>query len=197
MKAGILFSAVVCSVVCFSSQAKGTDYLINFNAGELPSPKLLEDADMTTSDKYICKTELTTENAPKGKKLLKTTLTKNKSKWGVLRPKKADWSAFDYLKFKVYNPQEYMVKVGFAVREQGRGYGPEGSGPDQDYTSRWDSSVTIKPGWNDCEIDLTMAATNGAKETFDTKKILEWYFAGTGSNDEDNYLFFGDFEFSK
>lgn len=197
MKIGVGFSVIALALLCISSTARGADYVINFNAGELPSPKLLEDADMTTSDKYICKTELTTEHADKGKKLLKVTMTKDKSKWGVLRPKKADWSAFDYIKFKVFNPQEYVVKIGFACRDQDRKYGPEGSGPDNDYTSRWDAPVTIKPGWNDCEIDLSMAATNGAKETFNTKKILEWYFAGTGSNDEDNYLFFGDFELTK
>ncbi|OGF50651.1 MAG: hypothetical protein A2231_07905 [Candidatus Firestonebacteria bacterium RIFOXYA2_FULL_40_8] len=172
------------------------EYLISFSAGELTSPKLLEDADMSISDKYVCKTELTKENAEKGKKLLKVTLTKGKGKFGVTNPEKEDWSKWDSLKFKVFNPQDFTIRMNFVAREKDRGYGPAGSGPDNDWASRSDSSVMIKSGWNDLTLDLTTFATNGAKENFNMKRILEWSFCGGSDEAPAIFLFFSDLEFS-
>jgi len=178
------------SVSAWSAEKK--EYALNFSAGELPGAKLIEKYDLSLSDKHVCAFELTSENAKEGGKLLKAALTKKKEKFGAAFPRISDWSKWDGLKFKVYNPQSYSVKISFVVRDRDLGYGPPGG---NDWGFRSDAFRSIGPGWNEIEIDFTILSVNDAKTYINLKKMLEWHIYAYDLVSEPAVLYFTDFEF--
>ncbi|OGF50949.1 MAG: hypothetical protein A2231_06655 [Candidatus Firestonebacteria bacterium RIFOXYA2_FULL_40_8] len=181
------------SLAVFANAAEEKkEYAVIFSSGELPSAKLLESADLSVSDKYVCKYELTTENAEVGKNVLKATLTRKKDKFGVLNPKNPDWNKWDGFKCKVYNPQDFSIKLSFVVRDRDLGYGKPGG---NDWDARCDITKVISPGWNELEIDFTILSINDAKDYINVKKILEWSFSGYSLDNELAILYYTDIEY--
>ena len=175
-------------------QAEKKVYLLNITSGESPSPKLVEKSDLSLSDQFVADFNIVEEKMGDRTKWLKVVFSKGKEenapygkcKFGINKPKINNWDDWEIIKFEVYNPQNFPVKVDFIVRE--------GKFPFS-YAERFDTPLVIPPGKSIQKIYI-QGATNNNNDPFNLKDIYEWYIGVHNLKEEPIILYFGDIELS-
>jgi len=164
---------VVALVFCVISAANAKKlYIMNFEKGDMPS-----DGTMGT---------LTEENTDKtNKMMLKVATEGGKSiyfgEWGA---KKGNWSDYELLKFKIFNPQKDIVRITMNI-------GDAESQKAWDYNNRAQLTFVCRPGASEQEVQIQGTATNSGR-AIELKAIKIWNMTLQPTGNKDTTLYFGN-----
>lgn len=123
------------------------------------------DVDRWSGDRL--KTSLSKENYSEGDFSLKVVFPKGDFPGlGAWRTLYSDWSAFNILKFDIYNPQSDSVKFGILIKDE---FGDA-------YPDRFDREFNLQPGMNNLELSIGGIKTNNSQRLMRTNKIKQVVF---------------------
>jgi len=141
--------------------------LLKFDKGETPN------------DTNACETSLAEEHpAKKGGVSLKVSISGDDWWIGECPPKRGLLDGFDIIKFGIFNPSKEPRGLNFVIKPKSP----------ISYEDRFDSSIVVRPGQNDLEIEITGACTNGGKPLSLKDRIAIWSLSG-GFKKGENFFF--------